>query len=134
MPPGLSHSTVRGGMALPALWDQGSLQSPQSSRSIVLREVKGTGGDLEAWPAQVGPRPTLLLQLNGDFSAPFVPIRQSEWQGWKISGLGGVFGDVAAVGLVTRVDSPRTETDNPSESLLCRSQPATRIKGQNRFL
>lgn len=34
------------------------------------------GGELEALPAQVGPRPAFLLQLNGDFSAPFVPIRE----------------------------------------------------------
>ena len=73
---------------MPALWDQGFLQSPQLSRSVGLREVKGAGGDLEALPAWAGPWPTLLLQLNSDFSAPFVPIRDSESQGWKISGLG----------------------------------------------
>lgn len=75
---------------MPARWDQGSLQSPRLSRSIGLREVKGVGRDLETLPAQVGPWPTLLLQLNSDFSAPFVSIRDLEWQEWKISGLGWV--------------------------------------------
>lgn len=73
---------------MPALWDQGSLQSPRSPQSIGLREVKGVGGDLEALTAWVGPRPALLLQLSSDFSTPFVPFRDLEWQGWKISGLG----------------------------------------------
>lgn len=63
---------------MPALWDQGFLQSPWLSRSIGLKEVKGVGEVLEALPARVGPWPTLLLPLNSDFSAPFVPFRASE--------------------------------------------------------
>lgn len=88
---------------MPALWDSGSLQSPRLSHPIGLREVKGVGGSLEALPAGVGPLPTLLLYLNRDFSAPLVHVRDSEWEGWRISGLGyqGVIsGDIAAVGLV----------------------------------
>lgn len=53
-----------------------------------MREVKGVGGDLEALPAGVGPLPALLLQPNRDFSALLVPTRVSEWEGWRISGLG----------------------------------------------
>ena len=76
-----------------ALWDQGFLQSPRLSRSIGLREVRGVGRDLETLPARVGPWPTLLLQLNSGFSAPLVPVRDSEWQEWKISGLWGCHSD-----------------------------------------
>lgn len=60
---------------MPALGDSDSLQSPCLSQPIGLREVKGVGGDLEPLPAGVGPLPTLLLQLNHDFSAPLVCIR-----------------------------------------------------------
>lgn len=49
-------------------------------------------------------------------------------------GMGGIFGDVAAVGLVTGLDNPPTETNNPAGSLLRRSQPAAYTKGQNLFL
>lgn len=87
MPPGPSRSTFRGGMACVRSVGPSSLRSPRLSQSVELREVKGVRGDLEALPARVGPWPTLLLQLISDFSAPFVSIRDLEWQGWKISGL-----------------------------------------------
>lgn len=45
-------------------------------------------------------------------------------------GTGGIFGDIAAVGLVTGMDNPPTDTNNPAGSLLHRSQPAVYIEEQ----
>lgn len=87
MPPGPSRSTFRGGVACARSVGPSSLQSPRLSRSVELSEVKGVGQDMEALPARVSPWPALLLQLNSDFSALFLSIRDLEWQGWKISGL-----------------------------------------------
>lgn len=44
-------------------------------------------------------------------------------------GMGGISEDIAAVGLVTGMDNPPTDTNNRVGSVLHRSQPAAYIKG-----
>lgn len=104
-----SCSALLGGMACACSVGLRHLQSPWLSQPIGLGQIKGVGGGLEALPAGVGPLPTIPLQLNPDFSTPLVCIRdQSGGMEDFRPGMGGIYGDIAAVGM----DNPPADTNN----------------------